>query len=106
MIEMSGWKLFSMCLSSFSLGFSVCSLIVSLIRSRNLKMFEPERLFQELLEEHGAENEEAIMDSISRSVIAMIEFMANKANVSVDIMCQALAITYNQTHMENKEETT
>lgn len=69
-------------------------------------MFDPESLFQELLIEHGVENEEAIMDSISRSVIAMIEFLANKANVSVGVMCQALAITYNQTHTENKEETT
>ena len=70
-------------------------------------MFDPESLFQELLEEHGAENEKTIMDSISRSVLDMIEFMARKANVSVDIMCQALAITYHQTHAENqKEETT
>ena len=66
-------------------------------------MFDPESLFQELLEEHGAENEETIMDSISRSVLDMIEFMANKANVGVDIMCQALAITYYQTHVEKEE---
>lgn len=36
----SGWKLFSMCLSSFSLWFSVCSLIVSIIRSNNLKKLD------------------------------------------------------------------
>ena len=70
-------------------------------------MFDPERLFEDLLKQHGAENEEAILDCMSRAVIAWIEFMANKANVSVDIMCQALAITYHQTHAENqKEETT
>lgn len=33
----SAWKLFSISLSSFSLGFSVCSLCVSLIRRKSLK---------------------------------------------------------------------
>ena len=66
-------------------------------------MFDPERLFEDLLKQHGAENEEVILDCMSRAVIDWIEFMANKANVSVDSMCKALAITYYQTHVEKEE---
>lgn len=67
-------------------------------------MFDPEEFFEKLKAEHGEEHTEDIMDSISRIVLQMIEFMANKANVSVDIMCQALAITYHQTHDANIAE--
>lgn len=64
-------------------------------------MFDPKQLFEELKAEHGEEFSDKIMDSMVTCTMACIDFLAESAGVSFDIMCQALILT----DKELKEET-
>lgn len=64
-------------------------------------MIDPKQLYDELTAEYGEENSERIMSSMAACTMAFIDFLALQANVSFEVMCQALILT----DKELKEET-
>lgn len=64
-------------------------------------MIDPKQLFEELKAEHGEEFSDKIMDSMVTCTMACIDFLAERAGVSFEIMCQALMLA----DMQMKEET-
>lgn len=64
-------------------------------------MIDPKQLYDELTAEYGEESIERIMDSMAACTMAFIDFLAERAGVSFEIMCQALMLA----DKELKEET-
>lgn len=64
-------------------------------------MTVPQRLFEEMKAKYGEESIERIMDSMAACTMAFIDFLAERAGVSFEIMCQALMLADKQM----KEET-
>lgn len=55
-------------------------------------MIDPKQLYDELLAEYGEESIGRIMDSMAACTMAFIDFLAERAGVSFEIMCHALIL--------------
>lgn len=66
-------------------------------------MTGPQRLFEELKTEYGEESIERIMDSMAACTMAFIDFLAERAGVSFEIMCQALMLADKQMKEERHD---
>lgn len=64
-------------------------------------MIAPKQLNDELTAEYGEESIERIMDSMAACTMAFIDFLAERAGVSFEIMCQALILADKQTKEEH-----
>lgn len=64
-------------------------------------MIDPKQLYDEFTAKYGEENSEMVLGSMAACTMALIDFLALQANVSFEIMCQALILT----DKELKEET-
>lgn len=65
-------------------------------------MLDPQKLFEELKAEYGEESIERIMDSMVTCTMACIDFLAERAGVSFEIMCHALILADKQMKEEIK----
>ena len=66
-------------------------------------MTAPKRLFEELKTEYGEESIERIMDSMAACTMEFIDFLAERAGVSFEIMCQALMLADKQMKEEHHD---
>ena len=64
-------------------------------------MIDPKQLFEELKTEYGEESIERIMDSMAVCTMAFIDFLAERAGVSFEIMCHALILADKQMKEEH-----
>lgn len=65
-------------------------------------MIDPKQLYDELMTKYGEESIERIMDSMVTCTMACIDFLAERAGVSFEIMCHALILADKQMKEEIK----
>ena len=63
-------------------------------------MTEPQKFFEELKAKYGEEHKTEIMDSIVSTTVQLIDFLAETAGVSFEVMCYSLVFARKQVEEE------